>query len=160
MKRLFAALAVATMTGLSACTDPKTSAEAAAPASAETPVAAKDVATPVVNTPATPITPGAPAYAALYPGAELSAPVTTADGASGPGGMATFTTVATPDAVVDFYKGRAEAAGLASISAMDQGEARAYAAADTKGGDASVQVVAAPGGAGETSVQLVWSAGE
>ncbi|MDP2733330.1 MAG: hypothetical protein Q8O63_09530, partial [Hoeflea sp.] len=44
-------------------------------------------------------------------------PVTTARGPDGPGGILSFTTEATPDAVVDFYRQRAEAAGLASVMA-------------------------------------------
>ena len=65
---------------------------------------------------------------------------------------------ATPDAVVDFYKQRAQAAGLAPVSAMDQGETRAWSAAKADTG-ANVQVVASPDGEGATSVQLSWSAG-
>ncbi len=100
-----------------------------------------------------------PVFAVLYPDADVSAPATLADGADGPGGLVSFTTDAAPDAVVDFYKQRAEAAGLTSISAMNQGEARAYAAASPDGAGASVQVVAAPAEDGTTSVQLSWSAG-
>lgn len=100
-----------------------------------------------------------PVFAVLYPDADVSAPATLADGADGPGGLVSFTTDAAPDAVVGFYKQRAETAGLTSISAMSQGEARAYAAASPDGGGASVQVVAAPAEDGTTSVQLSWSAG-
>lgn len=99
---------------------------------------------------------GDPAFAAVYPGSDLTAPVTRADGDAGPGGMATFTTTATPDAVVEFYKHRAEGAGLVSTSAMNQGEARGYKAASNDGA-ASVAVIAAPEGE-RTSVQLTWSA--
>ncbi|QQQ18052.1 hypothetical protein JIP62_12130 [Brevundimonas vitis] len=100
-----------------------------------------------------------PVFAALYPDAAVSAPATLADGADGPGGLVSFTTKAAPDVVVGFYKQRAETAGLTSISAMNQGEARAYAAASPDGSGASVQVVAAPAEDGTTSVQLSWSAG-
>ncbi|MDZ4363184.1 hypothetical protein [Brevundimonas sp.] len=100
-----------------------------------------------------------PVFAVLYPDANVSAPATLADGADGPGGLVSFTTAAAPDAIVGFYKQRAETAGLTSISAMNQGEARAYAAASPDGGGASVQVVAAPDEDGTTSVQLSWSAG-
>ncbi|MNO07877.1 hypothetical protein D3C81_2302640 [compost metagenome] len=71
----------------------------------------------------------------------------------------TFTTDAAPDAVVAFYRQRAEAAGLAPVMAMNQGEARAYGAAARKENGATLQVVAAPGEGGLTSVQLTWSAG-
>ena len=101
---------------------------------------------------------GAPAFAVIYPGGRIDTPVTTASGASGPGGLVTYTTDADPDAVIAFHKARAEADGLSSVMAMNQGEARAYGAAGGQNG-ANVQVVAAPTESGETSVQLSWSAG-
>jgi hypothetical protein len=102
--------------------------------------------------------PGAPAYAVLYPGATLEDPAVTASDPSGPGGMVTFLTDADPETIIDFYRARAEQAGLASVMAMNQGDARAYGAA---GPDAttSLQVVAAPTETDQTSVQLSWSAG-
>jgi hypothetical protein len=103
--------------------------------------------------------PGAPSYAALYPGAALDQPATTAAGPEGEGGLVTFTTAASPDAVVEFYRARAEEAGLTSVMGMNQGDARAYGAAGGQSGAANLQVVAAPGEGGETSVQLSWSAG-
>ena len=102
---------------------------------------------------------GAPDFAVLYPGAVLDAPAVTASGASGPGGMATYTTDADPDTVIAFHRARAEAAGLSSAMAMNQGESRAYGAADP-GRGASLQVVASATGAGPTLVQLSWSAGK
>jgi hypothetical protein len=106
-----------------------------------------------------PAAPGAPAYAALYPGAALDQPATTAAGPDGEGGLVTFTTAATPDEVVAFYRPRAEEAGLTSVMGMNQGDARAYGAAGGQAGATNLQVVAAPGAGGETSVQLSWSAG-
>lgn len=117
-------------------------------------------ATPAALAPAAPAAPGAPDFAALYPGATPSAAPTLADGPAGPGGMVAFTTPDGAEKVVSFYKTRAEASGLSSVSAMDQGEARAYAATDAKGGNASLQVVAQPDGEGKTTVQLMWSAGQ
>lgn len=102
--------------------------------------------------------PGAPAFAALYPGAVVEGDPTVADGMAGPGGLLTFTTSDAPQAVVDFYKTRAEAAGLSPVMAMNQGEAIAYGAGSPEG--ATIQVVASPAEAGSTSVQLSWSAGE
>ena len=67
--------------------------------------------------------------------------------------------LAAPDAVVAFYRQRAEAAGLAPVMAMNQGEARAYGAAARTANGATMQVVASPGEGGLTSVQLTWSAG-
>lgn len=157
MKRSIAAIAMATA-ALAACS-PKVPAEPKADA-AEQPAVAAEATAAAETTPAAAATPaakGAPAYAALYPGAEPKAPATVADGPDGPGGMVTFSTSATPDAVVDFYKQRAQAAGLAPVSAMDQGETRAWSAAKANG--ANVQVVASPDGEGATSVQLSWSAG-
>lgn len=102
---------------------------------------------------------GAPTFAALYPGAQADGAPTAANGPSGPGGLITFSTHAAPEAVVAFYRQRAEKAGLASIMAMNQGEARAYGAAASGDRGASLQVVASPGEDGLTSVQLSWSAG-
>lgn len=144
-------LLVVAATALSAC-EPKVG---AAPESAK-----PEGGRPAVLAPATPVAPGAPAFAALYPGSTPTAAPTVADGPSGPGGMAAFTTPDGADKVVAFYKTRAEASGLSSVSAMDQGEARAYAAADADGGSASLQVVAQPDGEGKTTVQLMWSAGQ
>lgn len=114
---------------------------------------------PEAVTAAVPAAPGAPAYAALYPGAALDQPATTAAGPDGEGGLVTFTTAATPDEVVAFYRTRAEEAGLTSVMGMNQGDARAYGAAGGQAGATNLQVVAAPGAGGETSVQLSWSAG-
>ena len=100
-----------------------------------------------------------PGLAALYPGAQTDAALVTASGPDGPGGIVTFTTDATPDAVIDFYRQRAEKAGLFPIMAMNQGEARAYGASARTEKGASLQVVAAPDEDGLTSVQLRWSDG-
>jgi hypothetical protein len=122
-----------------------------------------DAAVPATAEPAAPAgplaAPGAPAFAALYPGATMDAPAITASGAAGPGGIATYTTDADPDAVIAFHRARAEASGLSSAMAMNQGEARAYGAASPENG-ASLQVVASATEEGPTSVQLSWSAGK
>ncbi|MNQ92478.1 hypothetical protein D3C85_1079070 [compost metagenome] len=163
MKRSVAAVAVALTVGLTGCDERSEAAPEIAPSAAtpdEPAVAASDAITDAAATAAsaTPIT-GAPAFAALYPGAQADAPTTVASGATGPGGLITFTTDAAPDAVVAFYRERAETAGLAPVMAMNQGEARAYGAAARKENGATLQVVAAPGEGGLTSVQLTWSAG-
>ena len=166
MKRSVAAVAVALTVGLVGCDErseaaPETSPPPPADAPAEiAPVAAAVAATPEAAAPAAPASiDGAPAFAALYPGAQADGPATVANGPTGPGGLITFTTDAAPDAVVAFYRQRAEAAGLAPVMAMNQGEARAYGAAARKENGATLQVVAAPGEGGLTSVQLTWSAG-
>ena len=163
MKRSVAAVAVAFTVGLSGCD----SRSQAAP-EIEAPAATPETTPAVDAAPTAPSAPvaadalaidGAPAFAAVYPGAQIDSPATLASGPTGPGGLITFTTDAAPDAVVAFYRQRAEAAGLAPVMAMNQGEARAYGAAARKENGATLQVVAAPGEGGLTSVQLTWSAG-
>lgn len=100
---------------------------------------------------------GAPTFATLYPEATLDQPVVLANGAEGPGGLAEFTTAASPDDVIDHYRRLADSAGLKPVMAMNQGNARAFAALDPAG--AEVQVVASPDEAGATSVQLTWKNG-
>ena len=170
MKRSVAAVAVAFTVGLTGCDErseaaPETSlppsAEAQPAAAAPTALAEAEAAPAPVAAPAADATAidGAPAFAALYPGAQTDAPATLASGPTGPGGLITFTTEAAPEAVVAFYRQRAEAAGLAPVMAMNQGEARAYGAAARKADGPTLQVVASPGEDGLTSVQLTWSAG-
>ena len=142
MKRSVAAVAVAFTVGLTGCDGRSEAApETSLPPSAEAPPAepappeaalAEASAAPTAT--AEPAVVGAPAFAALYP-------------------------EAAPEAVVAFYRQRAEAAGLAPVMAMNQGEARAYGAAARKENGATLQVVASPGEGGLTSVQLSWSAG-
>lgn len=165
MKRSVATVVLALSVGLAACDDRSQAApeveSPSVPAAEPAREAAPAAAPPAAATPAAPATAikGAPAFAALYPGAQTDAAPVTASGPDGPGGIVTFTTDATPDAVIDFYRQRAEKAGLFPIMAMNQGEARAYgASARTKKG-ASLQVVAAPDEDGLTSVQLSWSDG-
>ena len=107
----------------------------------------------------TPAAPGAPVFAVVFPGGDVDGPVTVARGPDGPGGILSFTTDATPDAVVEFYRQQAEAAGLASVMAMNTGEARAYGAAASDGSGKLLRVVATPVADGPTSVQLDWTAG-
>jgi len=101
---------------------------------------------------------GAPAYAVTYPGAVMEGGVSAEAAAVGPGALVSFTTADPPERVIEFYRTRAEAAGLVQVSNMSQGDAKAYAASARDGSGAQLQVVAAPLG-GETSVQLTWSAG-
>lgn len=102
---------------------------------------------------------GAPDFAAIYPGGTIEAPPTVAGGPAGPGGIVSFTTDAKPDAVIGFYKQRAEAAGLASVMSMNQGDSQAYGAAEVTNG-ATLQVVATALDDAPTAVQLTWSAGQ
>lgn len=104
-----------------------------------------------------PLAANAPAFASLYPGATLLQPTVTADGADGPGGIAEFTTSATPEQVIEHYRALADTNGLDPVMAMNQGNARAFAALDAKG--AEVQVIASPGDQNLTSVHLTWKSG-
>ncbi|MBN9479857.1 MAG: hypothetical protein J0I52_06450 [Bordetella sp.] len=169
MKRSVATVVLALSVGLAACDDrsqaapgegssSETAAEPALDAAPASAASAASAPPPAAETPATALD-GAPAFAALYPGARTEGAPLTASGPGGPGGIVTFTTEATPDAVIDFYRRRAEQAGLSPIMAMNQGEARAYGASARTDKGASLQVVAAPGEDGLTSVQLSWNGG-
>jgi len=166
MKRTLAATALVAAMALAGCSPP---AEEAAPVTAEAAAAeaaAADAASPVAAAPAespaaaaAPAAPGAPAFAVVFPGGTAQGPVTVARGPVGPGGILSFTTDATPDDVVAFYRQRAEAAGLASVMAMNTGEARAYGAAAGDGSGKLLHVVATPVEGGPTTVQLDWTNG-
>ena len=157
MKRTLAAAALMAAMALAGCSQVPADEAPAAEA-----VPAADAAAPAVAAPAeaaTAAAPGAPAFAVVYPGGTAQGPVTVARGPDGPGGILSFTTEATPDAVVAFYRQRAEAAGLASVMAMNTGEARAYGAAAEDGSGKLLHVVATPVENGPTSVQLDWTNG-
>ncbi len=98
---------------------------------------------------------GAPNYAVIYPGGAIESDPVTSAAAGSEGGLVTYLTDADPETVIAFHRRQAEAAGLASIMAMNQGEARAYGAAKDQN---NLQVVASPTPEGRTSVQLSWSA--
>lgn len=143
-------------TGLNAQTAAPAASDAAAqPATGAGAAVASTTAAAVI-----PALPGAPAYAALYPGAELDGRPTIGAGDAGAGGLVTFRTSASPDEIVAFYKERAEAAGMRSVMGLNQGDARAYGAAGEANDGPRLQVVAAPGDGGATSVQLTWSEGQ
>lgn len=170
MKRILAVLALGCAAALPAACGPGAepsapdetppSAEAADAAGPVLPTAADSASTPVpAGAAGDPAAPGAPAFAVLYPGAVLETPAVTAAGSAGPGGLATYTTTADPDTVIAFHRARAEAAGLTTSMAMNQGEARAYGATSADNG-ANLQVVASAAEGGSTSVQISWSAGQ
>jgi hypothetical protein len=160
MKRTLAATALMATLAMAGCSqapaDEAPAPEAAAAADAAVSVAAAPTETVAMAAPAAP---GAPAFAVVYPGGKIDGPATVARGPDGPGGILSFTTEATPDAVVDFYRQRAEAAGLASVMAMKTGDARAYGAAAGDGSGKLLRVVATPVEDGPTSVQLDWTTG-
>lgn len=163
MKRMLAAAALTATLAAAGCGQgPAQDANAPAEAAVDT-AAAAAVEAPAAESPALgapqPAAPGAPPFAVVYPGALPAAPATIAQGPDGPGGIVSFTTEATPDTVVAFYRQRAEAAGLASVMAMNQGDARAYGAAAEDGSGKLLRVVATPVENGPTNVQLDWTAG-
>lgn len=162
MKRTLAAAALMAALALAGCSqgpadEAPAAAEAAPAADAAAPAAAAAPAVAAVAAP--PAAPGAPAFAVVYPGGTAQGPATVARGPDGPGGILSFTTDAAPDAVIAFYRQRAEAAGLASVMAMNTGDARAYGAAASDGSGKLLRVVATPVEDGPTSVQLDWTAG-
>lgn len=163
MKRMFAAAALTATLAVAGCgQSPAQDAVAVHEAAADTAARMAPEPTPAAALPASapaPAAPGAPSFAVVYPGGTASGPATVAQGPDGPGGILSFTTDATPDTVVAFYRQRAEAAGLASVMAMNQGEARAYGAAARDGSGKLLRVVATPVENGPTSVQLDWTAG-
>ena len=167
MKRSMAIAFVAMATSLTGCGNGDASAErpVAPETVADTPVAAAG-AEAVGTVPASAPAPeraarvdGVPAFAAVYPGAQVSGPSTVANSPDGTGGIISFTTEADPDTVVAFYRQKAEAAGLSSTMGMNQGKARAYGAMAADNPGTSLRVVADPIDDGATSVQLTWSAG-
>lgn len=166
MKRSFAATAVVAAVVLAGCGDrepaPETPAAGEVAAEVGAPAAGPGAATPTPagTTTAQPAAPGAPAFAVIYPGAELKAPATVAQGPAGPGGIVQFTTDADPEAVIAFYRQRAEAAGLKPINSMNRGDAQAYSAGDGASGRGKLlQVIATRIEDGPTDVQLDWTNG-
>jgi hypothetical protein len=163
MKRMLAAAALTAAMALTGCsvapTDEAASAEDAA-VDAAAADAAPAAAAPVATTAAAPAAPGAPAFAVIYPGGAVDGPATMARGPTGPGGILTFTTDASPETVVAFYRERAEMTGLTTIASLNQPGASAYSAGDGADGRGQLlNVVATPVDGGPTSVQLSWAVG-
>lgn len=166
MKRSLAATAVVAAMVLAGCSEREPAEVAAAGEAAETayaPAADAETASPSAPSGAAaaqPAAPNAPVFAVIYPGAELKGPATTAQGPGGPGGIVQFTTDAAPEAVIAFYRQRAEAAGLKPINSMNRGDAQAYSAGDGADGRGQLmQVIATRVEGGPTDVQLDWTTG-
>jgi hypothetical protein len=157
MKSRFAVVALVATVAIAGC-DGRASDTAAEASAVTTPPTPNSVA---VATPSALATgedlDARPQFAVVYPDGELQGAPLAAAGPAGDGGVLTFLTEADPDAVIGFYRERAETSGLATMMALNQGEARAYGAQNQSSG-ASLNVVAAPTD-GRTSVQLTWSAG-
>lgn len=167
MKRSLAATALIGAMALVGCGEKEPPAEnpATADAAVETVTRA---ASPLTSGPAAepaalaavPAAADAPSFAVIYPGGSPSGPATVAQGPDGPGGIVQFTTDATPEAVIAFYRERAEAAGLKSINTMNRGASAGYSAGDGAAGRGQLLRVIATRVEGEpTSVQLDWTTG-
>jgi len=101
-----------------------------------------------------PIRISTPDYAPLFPGAVLKA--TSASTANGHRvGSVTFLTPAAPQAVIDFYKPKAAAAGLATSADANIGVGLMYAATDPAN-QRTMQVIATTEASG-TAVVLSWT---
>ena len=167
LKKLVVATAALTLslgacllTGCGAAQDKKTAEAAAdtaapssamvadAPASAPAPAALRSIA------------PEAPAFAVYMPGSEPDAEPTLALGPAGPGGMVEFSSPASPEAVIAFYRQRAEEGGLSTVATMNRDGTLSYTASDGLSGQGQLlNVVASPAGESRSRVHLDWSAG-
>lgn len=95
-----------------------------------------------------------PAFAPLYPGATIESSMTGA-GAAGAGGMVIFRTGAAPAQVVEFYKGRAAAAGFGNVFSSENGDGLMLTAGK-EGAEDSFNVTARPDDK-TTTVVLTWT---
>lgn len=161
MKRSMAVALMAMATSLTGCGNGD--APAVPPVAPEAPAVTAEAVGPAAVVVAAPTPPprtsGLPAFATPYPDSRPTGAQTAANGPDGPGGILSFTTEADPDTVVAWYRQKAEAAGLSSVMAMNQGKARAYGATAADNAATSLRVVADPVDDGSTSVQLTWSVG-
>jgi hypothetical protein len=94
-----------------------------------------------------------PSYLPLYPGAKVTTSFT-GSGKDGSGGMVAFQVAAGTADVVNFYKQKTTAAGMAQTMSAEMGETTTYVAANDKTKQ-TVSVSATKGGDG-TTVQLTW----
>ena len=95
-----------------------------------------------------------PDYAPLFPGAKVLSSVL-GNGSNGTGGMVSFSTSASPQDVIDFYKAKAKESGFEDAMSMNTGGTLMYAANAT-GGSKSMQITATKDDKG-TNAQVVWS---
>lgn len=97
---------------------------------------------------------GLPAFAPLYPGAQVQSTAAGIGDDKTNGGMVVFLTTDSPDQVLAFYRSKALANGLKSQLDANMGAARQFAANDEATGRA-LQVIVS-GQAGASQVQLIW----
>lgn len=94
-----------------------------------------------------------PAFAPAYPGGNVVTTMSANENGKR-GGVYAFTTADAPEKVFQFYRARAEAAGLNSQTNVEAGGSRIYGAQGPAG---DVAITAAPQGPGQTYVQVTWS---
>lgn len=167
MKRMIAVAGLATAMVVAGCSQPAgedkaaPAEAAAADAAAVAPAATPDVAAAGGSAaPLTVVLPGAPDFAVVYPGGKPKGPATAGESPAGPGGMIEFTTDATPDQVIAFYRQRAEAEGLRTVNTLNRDGVRGYGAGDGADGRGKLlNVIATPMEDGVTDVSVMWSNG-
>lgn len=159
--RLAVIVLIGTAAGLVSCkgaessaTTPAGAADAAVKTAEQPPVVPVAEAAPEIDASTSAAESGAPAFAVVYPGGRVD---TSTDEAA-PANALAFTTEATPEEVVDFYRRKAETAGLMPVMSMNQGDVRGYGASDADGGT-HLRVLAHPDEDGRTAVQLSWTDG-
>jgi len=147
---------------LAACGQKTDKAEPAQPAASESPAAAAGAPTPPEQA-AISLTPdggvsvsggAAPAFAPHYPGGQTLTTMNANDNGK-QGGIYAFTTGDSADKVLDYYRGKAEAAGLKSQGTMT-GQGNMVYGAGGPAGDVAVTI--AEQGPGVNYVQVTWSA--
>ncbi|MGA0545466.1 hypothetical protein ACO2Q1_09340 [Brevundimonas sp. VNH65] len=159
--RLAVIVLIGTAAGLVSCkgaessaTTPPGAADAVVQAPAPSPAAPTAEAPRDADAPVPAAESGAPAFAVVYPGGRVE----TATDEAAPTNALAFTTEATPEEVVEFYRRKAVTAGLLPVMSMNQGDVRGYGASDADGGT-HLRVLAHPDEAGRTAVQLSWTDG-
>ena len=98
-----------------------------------------------------------PAYAPLFPGAQVESTMAGAGG-TGSGGMVMFHTGAKPSEVLGFYKQKAAGAGFGNVVSTQSGSGEMFAASKD-GSEEGFQVTATPEN-GATAVMLTWTSGK
>lgn len=98
-----------------------------------------------------------PDFAPIYPGGKVESTIAGIDseGGEAQGGSVIYATTASPQQIIDFYKKKAEAAGLKPQMSADMGQALMFAAtdSDTKRG---LQVIAGAKDGG-SHVTVTWA---
>jgi hypothetical protein len=155
MKRIWSAALMIGLAGLAGCDGQAAPTEVAAVSEGNDARGATE-SEPASASADVPPADATPEFASIFPGGVIDGDPLSATSDTSTGGLLTYVTDADPEAVIAFHRQKAEGAGLASVMAMNQGEARAYGAAREHN---NLQVVASPAPDGRTSVQMSWSAG-